>query len=398
MSRSALQGYLGIGRQAAKGTAVPPTNFVKLTGKPSTAPVINLNSNQEGPGRDLSLVTKQSQTFDGSFGFLARPRTAGLILANALGVSRLTGAAKAGGANTTLSAPTIAGATEITVASAANIAVDKIVQVDVNAAATVAEVRKVTGINGSTVTVSPALEFAHAGGVAVAEVEAPYTHVLTPTADYDLPWLTIETAIADLIQRIQDCRLDGVTFSGKAGAALELAVDYVGLTAAAQEAETAQTYEPDNPFMFHAGTFTIDTVGATNISDFSLGLKNGIGRDDFTVDVVRADAPVGKRDLEASFTLEPDDATRAKALYFGAADLPGKEPVTGSLVLDFGYGVGTAARGLKVEVPSLFYVAEPLEHDPAGGRLTTAVRAIATKAAGSELMTVTIKTDSYLRM
>lgn len=400
MSRSALQGYLGFARQAVKGLAVAPTTFVRLTGKPTTAPVINLESHQEGPGRDLSLVTKQSQSFDGNFGFLARPRTAGMMLAAALGVDQVTGTVVAGGGATTLGGAAIAGATDITVASAANLAIDDIVQIDTNDIATgkVAECVKITAIVANTLTVAPALGFGHAIAAAVVEVQTPFSHIITPATDYSLPWYTIESAVADFIQRIQDVRIDGLTLSGKAGGAVDVAVDYAGLTGKAQAAETPQTYEPDVPVMFHGGVFTLDGEPIVNITDFNLALKNGLGRDDYTVDVVRSDVPVGRRDLEVGLTLEPESAARQKALYYGAADIPGKAPVSGSLILDFAYGADAAARGLKIEVPSVYYVAESIEHDPAGGRLTTAVKAMAVKSGASPLLTATVKTDSYLRM
>lgn len=82
------------------------------------------------------------------------------------------GSVVGGGGSSTLNGATAAGATSVTLVSAANFAIGDIVRVDTGANQ---EYRSITNVAGAVLTVSPGLTLAHSSGVAAVEVTADAT-------------------------------------------------------------------------------------------------------------------------------------------------------------------------------------------------------------------------------
>lgn len=97
----------------------------------------------------------------------------GYLLKWLLGQYTTTGTAVGGGGNTTLSGAAAKGDTIISVADALNFAVADKVQIGTG---NVAEVHEIQAINGTDLTLTKALRFAHAAAETVTEVTSPYTH------------------------------------------------------------------------------------------------------------------------------------------------------------------------------------------------------------------------------
>ncbi|MHB8928760.1 MAG: phage tail tube protein [Bacillota bacterium] len=90
---SSVTGYIGMAKQALKGTAVAPSKFIKFLSAPKMAPVQDVSREPEGgSGRDDSLAVKIKHKHDGSFSCYARPDIAGFLLAMALGADSVAGA------------------------------------------------------------------------------------------------------------------------------------------------------------------------------------------------------------------------------------------------------------------------------------------------------------------
>jgi hypothetical protein len=89
-----------------------------------------------------------------------------------------TGSTEGGGLATTLSSATYPGEDEITVASTTNAAENDYIRVDTS---TLGEIRKITDIMGSVITLDKPLRRAHASGVSVTEMDdsAVFTHTFT---------------------------------------------------------------------------------------------------------------------------------------------------------------------------------------------------------------------------
>lgn len=87
-------GYLGIGKQSAKGTGVAPTKFVPWIEEAPMSGEIDLYEQREGGyGQDLALALKVKQRHDGTFRLLARPSIAPNLLAWLLGADSVAGIA-----------------------------------------------------------------------------------------------------------------------------------------------------------------------------------------------------------------------------------------------------------------------------------------------------------------
>lgn len=87
-------GYIGLGVQAQKGTAVAPTKFIKFVGDTKISPEQAYTMHWEGGmGLDPGVSLKESQKYDPNFNCFARPDIAGFLFAMLLGVDTKTGAA-----------------------------------------------------------------------------------------------------------------------------------------------------------------------------------------------------------------------------------------------------------------------------------------------------------------
>lgn len=95
-----------------------------------------------------------------------------------LGKFTTTGGVVGGGGNSTLSVAAVAGVTAITVGSAINFTANDYVQVGTG---DTAEVGKIQSIDAQVITLVNPLRFDHAIAEAVTEVQAPYTHVFSPS-------------------------------------------------------------------------------------------------------------------------------------------------------------------------------------------------------------------------
>jgi len=93
MAYSTHDGYLGVGKQASKGTAVSPEVYIRYRDK-SINPEFDAEFYHEGGyGRDVGYATKTLHKHDGSFSFLARPKQVGKLLHAALGADAVSGTA-----------------------------------------------------------------------------------------------------------------------------------------------------------------------------------------------------------------------------------------------------------------------------------------------------------------
>lgn len=91
MAYSTHDGYLGVAKQAAKGTAVAPSTFAKYRDKP-IGPTFDMESYREGgDGRDFAYGVKTFHKHDGSFMVLARPKIIGILLHALLGADAVSG-------------------------------------------------------------------------------------------------------------------------------------------------------------------------------------------------------------------------------------------------------------------------------------------------------------------
>lgn len=93
MPRYPRTGYIGIGKQSAKGTAVAPTHFVRYTDNTGMSPEQEVETVRFGGGDDAyaTFAYKARFTPDGEFATFARPDIAGLLFTLLLGQDAVSG-------------------------------------------------------------------------------------------------------------------------------------------------------------------------------------------------------------------------------------------------------------------------------------------------------------------
>ena len=317
MPSSGREGYIGLAKQAAKGTGTAPTKFIKWTGTTDMSPKQGITVYREG-GDSLNpgIGLKENHKPDGQFALLARPDLAGFLFAMALGADTVTGA-------------------------------------------------------------------------------GPYTHALTPAAT--LPWVTIERQVGGVQERIIDCRIKSITVEGESSKPVKLTVEYLGINEDLSVAAAVVTYDTDMPFVYFQAVYTWDGGGSANVEKFKVALTNSFDEDFFSTAVTRQDIALLSRDVELEATISMEDSMGFyKKVYAGTGTAPGTSPATGSFVVDLAYGVAAAARELKLDIPNVVYTEAPIELNADDGRLRYEIKTKGSKAVGSNLINVTVKSATTL--
>lgn len=108
-----------------------------------------------------------------------------------------------------------------------------------------------------------------------------FDHTATPSESNT--WLTVEQAAGvsgDIIERVTDCVLKGLTVSCEGNGDVMSKVMWVGMSPAWQATAATASYEagvsgstPGAPFRAMEATYTIDGSAASNVQSFELGLE-----------------------------------------------------------------------------------------------------------------------------
>jgi hypothetical protein len=180
---------------------------------------------------------------------------------------------------TTLSAPSLANATSISVTSASGLATNNIIQIDVNSVSgtTTAECRLITNIVGTTVTVSPALTYAHASLANVSVVAAPFTHTFTEGVS-TIPSLTVEKNLGSS-QSLQfaGCRVNKFDLKMPVGnTAAEMTIDLMGRSVLVLDSPSAISVTNELPFVFTEATLNFYGNLRPETSNVNIVIENGV--------------------------------------------------------------------------------------------------------------------------
>jgi hypothetical protein len=165
--------FLGIGKEVTPGTAVVPTfTFPMTTFTPSDKPIwLRDNSWRNAMAATYGVIQGPEQA-ELDMGGPFYGDAMGYLLLDMFGDYAVTGSTPTNA--TTLSAPSNAGVSTITLTSVVGYTAGIIIQIG---SGTTAEVRKQVGAPaGSVVTLDSPLYYTHAAAQAAATVVAPYTH------------------------------------------------------------------------------------------------------------------------------------------------------------------------------------------------------------------------------
>lgn len=202
-----------------------------------------------------------------------------ITLADALLWPHASGATVSSGTTTTLSALSSANATTVTVTSATGIvAGTTIIQIDVNSVSgtRTSEIRKVTTVVSTTLTLDSALTYGHANASQVNIVVAPFSHQIIE--QNTLPSLTVEKNIGGY-QSLQfaGCRVGKFNVKAPVGnTPVEVAVDVSGQSVATLTTPTGVTLVNEEPYVFAEANLTMFTTLRTEVSTVNLAIDNGL--------------------------------------------------------------------------------------------------------------------------
>lgn len=266
----------------AFGTPVVPTSFLPMAG----------NELQLDPGlfspkvmfgqRDVNTfpLFGQYKNSGGLTGPLF-PTNGALFIPGAIGPDAQAGfgvTGSTGSGSTTLSAPSIVGATSVTVASAAGFSNGQVVQIDVNntSTPTTAECRKITNIVSTTLTLDSALTYAHASGVALIGVVSPYTHSIQQANA--LSSFTVEKNLGSWESlQFAGSRVGKMTVSAAAtDTEATVTADMVAKSVAVLSTPSAITIVNESPFVFAEATVSLFGNSVLQASSFTMEIDNGL--------------------------------------------------------------------------------------------------------------------------
>jgi len=204
-----------------------------------------------------------------------------ITVADALLYPHASGITVTTGTTTTLSAPSTANATTVTVTSATGITANNtVIQIDVNSVSgtTTSEIRKVTNVVSTTLTLDTALVYAHATSaqVTIVPFTGPFTHTLNQ--QNTLPSLTVEKAIGGF-QSLQfaGCRASKFDVKMPVGnAAAEVSIDLTGRSVAVLDSPTPLSITNDIPFVFAEANLSMYGTLRTETSNVALTIDNGV--------------------------------------------------------------------------------------------------------------------------
>lgn len=397
MVETSLRSYIGLTKETTKGTPVAPTSFPRWLDGTTLGPKNSMERVIEGDGgRDAAFSLKKLAENSPSIVTYPRPIEGGLLVAASMGnLSDSVSGSTPTSATTVASGATLA-STAVTVASIGSITTNSIVQIGATGSG-LEECVKVASVAGAVMTLSTGLRRAHANGVAVAIVAAPYLHALIPANTPD--WYTIEAGLLSgtMGNRLTDAIIEELTIEGAAGQAIKFTTKWRGLTAARQISPATVVSESGLPWLYSGSVITLETGVSALVQKFKATLKNGIDAPQANKITV-ADLIWGRRTLDVEYGLLFTDDTLFRQMFYGGATGTTESQYVGNGSFDFlGYpgDLASVANTLEVSIPSVDLEGDAPPEDLAGKALVYNVKGYALHGT-NPVMSINIKNGQYL--
>lgn len=272
----------GAAREPGFGQTTAPTTTWPMTGNN-----LNLDPGLFSPKvmqgrRDLNSYALYGQYKNaGTVAGPVFPTNGSLFIPGAIGADAAPGFGVTGtGATsaTTTSSPITAASSALALTSATGYAVGSIVQVDTNntVTPTTSEVRKIATLTGTNATVDKPWTYAHASGVAVSVVTAPFTHTITQ--QNSLPSYTVEKNLGDFESlqfsgaRVNKLSLSAQTTDSEATMSVDLVAKSVGVL----DSPSPIAVVAESPFVFAEGTLSLFSQTLAQAENFSIDIDNAL--------------------------------------------------------------------------------------------------------------------------
>lgn len=197
-------------------------------------------------------------------------------------------------------------------------------------------------------------------------------HTITPANE--VPWFSAEKKVSDTysIFTFTDLKLNTLTLSCEAGAQLVGQLDVRGITESGVSSASTPAYESNDVLMWHSAEIKIDntTICPTSVS---IEINNNLADDDYRICPRAArglgNIPEGRRELNISVNIKPDDADFYKKANYGSATAtaPENKIYKGSFWAKFesvGAITGEHKYFVELNVPHLYM--QPFKISPSG--------------------------------
>jgi len=227
----------------------------------------------------------------------------------------------------------------------------------------------------------------------------PFTHVITRLSCGRVWWTIRRKLESGVVQVFQDFKPEKISIEAEAGKEVVVNVEGQALTVNDfTSVEETPVYEASKVFTFYHGKdrYKINSIVTNNIKKFAIGYtitsQEGLQTDDILI----ADLPDLKVDVDVSLDIYADDVDDfLKTVNYNSEDTPQEDLYSFPFELDLRYEENAADdRGLKIEVGKI--IAEPvsginLKGEPEAMMQTLA--GIAIVPDSGELFQVTCKND-----
>lgn len=186
----------------------------------------------------------------------------------------------------------------------------------------------------------------------------PYTH--SWGLRNDLAWFTVERAFADqhYIERIQDCKFNGIKLEGKQSDIVWCTPDIMGSYSPEQGSPATVVYDADPPFMMRDGQFAINGVAANSVFTvvgFSIDIKRNV-KPSYTTHPYPDFMLPTAREIDVTIDLL-FDTTNAQTWYrnimkAGGTTTPSKNTYIGNLTVTID-PAATPDHQIQIVIPAL---------------------------------------------
>jgi hypothetical protein len=186
------------------------------------------------------------------------------------------------------------------------------------------------------------------------------------TMNATIPYLTIEQAAADDVERVAACKITNLDITYQAGALVQLDADFTaGGTYRGPTAAQTPTRESALPHRYHGATVIMDGSGADTCTKAKVTVKRGVDDSIQTNGLFNEDVVELTAEVMVEGTLKYEDRTLVQKVLRGGGSLVPVDLATGALLIQVSNG--NASAPFKVGVPFLRYTGAKVNRlDPSG--------------------------------
>lgn len=228
----------------------------------------------------------------------------------------------------------------------------------------------------------------------------PYDHAITVLDPMN--WHSIEAQILgdltpnELVNRFIDAKMNTLVVAGAAGGFATMAPEWQALDLDSSGAAATPSYLTDDILKFLHGTFNVFGGATVEMTEFTLTITRNLEATQTNSLTYQQLEGLGL-DIGLDFTLKVTQDDEFRKVYFGGAS--GTEPdealEASQVTLTFNNGAaGADEREVVITIPELSYLAAPITDLNADPEVNFyACSGIATKAAGSDLISADVKSN-----